>query len=90
MSRVCVIPFSKPSIAPESEDQEEAFEIVDELIDNQQLSQAVGWIISLSEAVNSKQQLKEMKEKLRDSFKGRCLMNWSLVALTTTKVNLFS
>ena len=50
MSRVCVVPFSKPSIAATTDDQLDAFDDIDEMIDQNLPSQGFGWIIQQKKA----------------------------------------
>ena len=86
MSRVCVVPFCKPSIAPITDEQDDAFDDIERMIEENLLSQALGWVIKQASTVHNREQLRTMKQKLRRVFQGRCLMNWALVTLTTTKV----
>ena len=54
-SRVCVVPFNKPSIFAVTDDQVDAFDDVDELIDENLLCQGLGWIIRQAKLVHNKQ-----------------------------------
>ena len=45
MSRVCVVPFSMPSIAATMDEQLDAFEQMEDMVDQSAPSQALGWII---------------------------------------------
>lgn len=45
MSRVCVVPFNNLSIAATTNDQLDAFDDINEMIDQNLPSQALGWII---------------------------------------------
>ena len=38
MSRVCIVPFKKPSIAPVTDDEVDVFDTVEEMIEHNQLS----------------------------------------------------
>lgn len=86
MSRVCVVPFSKPSIAAITDEQLDAFDELDDMIDQSAPSQALGWIIQQKSLLHDKDRLRDMKKRLRGAFQGRTQMNWALVALTTTEV----
>lgn len=86
MSRVSILPFSKPWIAATTDEQQDAFETIDEMMEGHLLSQAIGWIIKQKKVLGDKEELRGMKRKLRSAFQGRSLSNWALVALSTEKV----
>ena len=80
------MPFTKPSITPESDDQVDAFDDLEEMIEAKRLSVAVGWIISMNRKVHDKPALQEVKRSLKSAFTGRTLDNWTTVALCTYEV----
>ena len=87
---MCVVPFSKPSIAAVSADELEAFDEIDEMIDSNLLCQALGWIIKQKGTIHNKQKLRATKQKLLKTFTGRALANWALVALSTQEVRYYT
>ena len=68
MSTVCVVPFSKPSIVATTDDQLDAFDDIDEMIDQNLPSQALGWIIQQKSVLHDKGQLQSFKQKLKGVF----------------------
>ena len=55
MSRMCIIPFSKPSIAPHTDDEYSAFNEVNDMLECGQLSSVVGWVITQNKVMMSKE-----------------------------------
>lgn len=45
-SRLCIIPFAKPSIAPITDEQQEAYDELDDLLAGEELSSVCGWAIA--------------------------------------------
>lgn len=80
------MPFSKPSIAPKSEEQISAFEDLEEMLDDGRLSSAIGWIIRQKEVLGDKQLLKAVRRQLVHSMEGRCLTNWTVVVHAAIEV----
>ena len=80
------MPFNKPSIAATSDEGLQAFNDLDDMIDENLLSQALGWIIKKRAIINDKAKLRGMKQKLIKAFEGRALINWALVGLATNEV----
>lgn len=89
-SRVCVVPFCKPAISASNDEQLDAFDDVEEMIEQHLLSSAVGWIIQQTKVVHDREKKRDVKQKLRSMFKGRSLMNWSIVVLATNEVSLIN
>ena len=76
------MPFNKPSVVPESNDE------LDDLIEDHELSTAVGWAIKTKPLVTSKDEIRQMRDSLRGSFHGRYAYNWSLLLLCTRQVRV--
>lgn len=88
LSRVCIVSFSKPSIAPVSDEQQDAFDELDDMICGGVLSSVIGWAIQMGKKLNNKDKLKKIKGILRPHFHGRAILNWSLVALCLEEVHV--
>ena len=86
-SRVCVIPFSKPSISPINEDQQKAFDELDDIMVAGELSSACGWAIRQKAVLVDKEKFKEMRTTLRPFFQGRSVLNWTYVAICLKQVS---
>ena len=46
-----MIPFEQPTICPESDEEEDAFDELEDLVSSNRLSVAVGWAIQLRKEV---------------------------------------
>ena len=86
LSRVCVIPFVKPSVDPETEEEHDAYDDIEEILQTNVLSSLIGWVITLGNILRDKGVIKSVKDDLRRHFKGRGLTNWSLLLTCTRQV----
>lgn len=86
MSRVCVVPFLKPSITAATDRELDAFDDLDEMIEEGIPTQALGWIIRQKDYLHDNKEARDMKHRLKDTFQGRSLMNWAVVSLATIMV----
>lgn len=86
-SRLCLIPFTKPAVAPVTEDEHLAFDELEDVLEDQELSSAIGWAIQLKSLLVCKEEVRLVKVLLRDSFQGRSAHNWSLLLLCAKQVN---
>ena len=79
-SRAVVVEFKSPSVAPENDEEEDAFSDLDALVASGLMSSAIGWAISVGE--NLKQHREEMlsfSDTLKGSFGGRMRKNWATI-----------
>ena len=79
LSRVCVVPFVKPSVDPETEKQHDAYDDIEEILKTNVLSSLIGWVITIGNILCDKGVIKSVKDDLRRHFKGRGFTNWSLL-----------
>lgn len=82
-SGVCTIPFHKPSIVAITPTEQEAFDDLDELLNEGSLSGVFGWMVRQHSVLTDTMKIKQMKLKLNDFFSGRSLSNWALLLLCT-------
>lgn len=85
-SRVCVIPFTKPSISPTTEEQQLKFDELEDMLVGGELSSLCGWVIKQIAVLEDKEQFKEMRKTLRPFFQGRSVLNWTFVAICLKQV----
>ena len=85
-SRVCIIRFSKPSIAPLTEEEQTDFDTLDDMILEGGLSKAIGFAIAAGKVLQDKTKFKEMRASLRSYFQGREINNWTNLALCLKEV----
>ena len=72
------MPFLLPTVAPESEEEFDAYDALDTLLSSGAVSSAMGWAIAQGEElVNNLPLLREIKCSLRGKFKGRSIPNRS-------------
>ena len=74
-------------MCPESEEEEDAFDELEDLVSTNRLSAAVGWAIQLrKEVLLNGDQIRELKRELYGSFRGRSAMNWAILLFFAEKV----
>ena len=74
-------------MCPESEEEEDAFDELKDLVSTNRLSAAVGWAIQLrKEVLLNGDQIRELKRELYGSFRGRSAMNWAILLFFAEKV----
>lgn len=81
------MPFNKPSVAPQSEDEQTAFDELDDIIEEREISACVGWAVKLKKSLICKDEVREMRSLITGSFTGRSAHNWALLLLCTKQVN---
>ena len=88
-SRATVINFKLPPVAPVTCEEEEVFIELEQLISSGTLSSSIGWAIAQGKALLSQQgrdEVLEIKEKLRGIYHGRSLQNWALLMFFLKRV----
>lgn len=91
LSRVTIIPFSSPSIGPESASENDAFSQLNTLIQENWLSSCIGWVISMGKMLNNDEELEEIKRELSDLVHSpRARIGWALTLYLTKQVINFS
>ena len=83
-----MVPFNKPCVAPESEDDQKAFDEVDDLIGEHEMSTCVGWAIQLKKVLMCKEAVREMRASLLRVFLGRSTQNWALLLICAKQVKV--
>ena len=66
---------------------QEVLPTVEDVLEDQELSSAIGWAIQLKSLLVCKEEVRLVKVLLRDSFQGRSAHNWSLLLLCAKQVN---
>uniref|UniRef100_A0A1X7TIA1 Uncharacterized protein n=1 Tax=Amphimedon queenslandica TaxID=400682 RepID=A0A1X7TIA1_AMPQE len=84
-SRVCIVPFIKPSVAPEDDSEHDSYEELEEMLHNDLLSTMMQWVIRIGKILKDKEGVKSIKDELRGSYKGPSLCNWSLLLTCTSR-----
>ena len=86
-TRATVIPFEQPPVCSESEEEEDAFDELEDLVSTNRLSAAVRWAIQLrKEVLLNGDQIRELKRELYGSFRSRSAMNWAILLFFAEKV----
>lgn len=83
---MCIAPFKSPAIAPSSEEEQDAFDELDDILTEGSLSAACGWVVRLGQCLHNRGIVMEMCTLLRPHFPGRQAMNWALVAVCVKEV----
>ena len=81
------MPFKGPSIAPTTEEIQDAFDELDDLITDGTLSSACGWVIHLNQVLQNKQVIREMTKFFRGHYAGRKAINWALLGVCVKEVH---
>ena len=77
-------------MAPESEEEEMAFDELEDVLGDHEMSAAVGWAIQQRSMLLCKYQVREMRGLLRGSFDGRLAQNWAFLLLCAKQVRLYT
>ena len=86
-TRATVIPFQEPTACPETSEEEDGFDTLEELMASHQISSAVGWAIQLRKKLLGKREhVRELKQQLRGSFQGRTATNWAILLFFAEEV----
>ena len=83
------MPFSRPSVSPEMEEEEIAFDELEDLLEDREMSAAVGWAIQLRSLLLCKEKVREMRGVVRGSFDGRLGQNWAFLLICAEQVCIF-
>ena len=78
-SRVCIIPFTKPSVAPTTEEEHLAFDELEDALDDHDLSKAIAWAIWFKSVLEDKEEIQCIRSLLTGVFQGQSANNWSLL-----------
>ena len=80
-----MIPFKKPSIAPNNDEEQDSFDELDEMLLNGDLSSTCGWAIQVKTVLEDREHFKLIKKGLR-SFEGRSVLNWTYLLMCLKEV----
>lgn len=85
-SRVCVVPFTPPKIAPTTESQQDSFDELDDLLTEDTFSSACGWVIQLCKLLQDRNVVQDMAREFRPHYGGRKAINWALLTVCVKEV----
>lgn len=86
-SRVCKVPFQKPSTAPLDEDRQDAFDELEDLLADGLPSSAVGWAVAQKALLLDRDATRDLRSHFRSHFQGRAVQNWTLLGLCLKQVS---
>ena len=70
-----------------TEEQQLAFDELDDLLDDGKLSSCIGWTIKQQAILMDKEEVRKMKKELQGStFQGRSRGNWALLTICAKQV----
>ena len=58
------MPFKKPEVAPATEEEYAAFDELDDVLQDYELSRAVGWVVQLKKVLSDKQEVRHVRTLL--------------------------
>ena len=79
-----------PTVAPKNEEQQLAFDALDDCLEEKMPSQAVCWAITQQQILTDKNELQKMRQSLQGAFRGRSLRNWTLLTICAEQVYMIS
>ena len=82
------MPFKKPAVTPEMDEQQDAFDQLDDILGEGTPSSAVGWAIKQQSVLGSKEEIRATKRLLWGSFLGRSAHNWALLTICAKQVRM--
>ena len=85
-SRLCIVPFEGPNIAPTTDKEQECFDELDDPVYDGNLSTACGWVIKVGQHLNSREAVREMVMFFRPHFPGREAINRALIGVCLKQV----
>ena len=85
-SRVCIAPFRSPVVAPSSEEEQDAFDELEDMFSEGSLSAACGWVIKVGKILHDRCTVREMAARFRPHFPGRQATNWALLGVCVKEV----
>lgn len=88
---VCVVVLNISFYTTEcasSQDKHQSFDELEDVLEDQELSSAIGWAIQLKILLVCKEEVRHVKALLTGSFQGCSAVNWSLLVLCGKQVKL--
>lgn len=86
-TRATVLNFVEPSVGPSTEEEEDVFPELEELISSGEISKCIGWAISLGQRDNLREDVLAIKDKLRGVMGGRKCKNWAIILYFVKQVS---
>lgn len=81
-----MVPFTKPTVDPETDEEHLAFDELEDILEDHEMSMAIGWAIQLRSLLMCKDEVRRARSLLRGSFQGRSAHNWLLLLLCAQQV----
>ena len=74
-------------MSPETDEEEDGFDKLEEMLSTHQTSSAVGWAIQLrKQLLLKRERIRELKKNLRGAFHGRQSSNWAILLFFAEQV----
>ena len=83
-------PFTKLSVAPESDDDQIAFDELEDIREDHELSSIVGWAIKIRALLMSKEEVRDMRALFKGSLQGRSAQNWAFLLSCAKQVRVLT
>ena len=85
-SRVCIVPFKTPPISPSTDEEQDSFDYLDDMLMEGTLSACCGWVIKVGKTLSCRDTIREMMARFRPHFTGRQAVNWALLGVCVKEV----
>ena len=82
-----MVEFKLPAIAPITEEEEEAFAELEDVLASESVSSTIGWVVRVGKDLEEKRkEISLFSSKLKGTFSGRCSKNWGILLFFLDKV----
>ena len=89
-TRAITVDFNLPTVEPNTEEEEEEFEELDNLLASGSVSSAIGWAVRAGAKLEMrKDELKAFAYKSKTFFTGRSCKNWRMLIFFLNEVSVF-
>lgn len=85
-SRVCIAPFKSPAVAPSNEEEQGAFDELDDTLNKGILSAVCGLVVKVGKSLHDRSMVREMAARFSPHFPGRQAINWALLGVCVKEV----
>ena len=80
------MPFKNPPVAPTSDQEQDSFDDLDDMLMEGTLSASCGWVIEVGQTLKCRRTIRDMTARLRLHFPGRQALNWALLSVCVKEV----
>ena len=83
---MCIAPFKTPAVSPTTDEEQDAFDELDDMLCEGSLSSSCGWVVKVGRRLHDRPTVREMAARFRSHFPGRQAINWALLGVCVKEV----